>query len=591
MSPFQTDPGTLKRTQCNRSSRRSGTIYIMAMGTSLIVVCLAIAGLQSVRLQRRINDEASQLANAEKLAQAGIEFAQHRILTDANWRSFFTHGVPETRNTSGGSFSVVLTDPEDGVIANESTDPVVVTCTGTFGSASQKMTAYLEPQTQLFAACRSALYAPKLIEFQGCTINSNQWAYCDNEIRNTSNPDVSMNCLAGSLTGSPEGFTRRAVQGGVWPMDKPDLLDTSSNYVGKYYSDNSVVINASDLPTGGTEMIKNGQFDKDTANWTGERCTLTLDTTQKREGIASCLVSGQRFYSAPVQDITEHMVKGRRYNVSFWIRTTEDQSIRPLIRLKGSEDESWITDSLADIVASKGEWTQVTYTTERVSWEGTLDGAEFWIYSQRRSNFHFDSVSIMDAERQAGTRYIENVVLGSGNNPYGTRTVSPNGIYSINAGTEKLLIRDCRINGTLMVQSASKVELRNGLSWEPSGRNFPALIANAPIDDLTTTTLLRESFIGINTNPASSPYRGVTDKDARDTRPSQIMGAMVSTGDILLSGVSTLSGPVYSGNTINVTSDNLNIDFQSDMILNPPPGFFADAPEMRLIPSSLQSVP
>jgi hypothetical protein len=259
--------------------------------------------------------------------------------------------------------------------------------------------------------------------------------------------------------------------------------------------------------------------------------------------------------------------------------------------LKGSEDDSWETKSLADIVASKGEWTQVTYTTERVSWEGTLDGAEFWIYSERRSNFHFDSVSIMDAERQAGTRYIENVVLGSGNNPYGTRTVSPNGIYSINAGTEKLLIRDCRINGTLMVQSASKVELRNGLSWEPSGRNFPALIANAPIDDLTTTTFLRESIIGINTNPASSPYRGVTDQDASDTRPSQIMGAMVSTGDILLSGVSTLSGPVYSGNTINVTSDNLNIDFQSDMILNPPPGFFADAPEMRLIPSSLQSVP
>jgi Carbohydrate binding domain len=562
----------------------------MAMGTSLIVVCLAIAGLQAVRLQRRINDESSQLANAEKLAQAGIEFAQHRVLTDTNWRSFFTHGVPVTRNTTGGSFSVTLTDPKDGVIANRSTDPVVVTCTGTFGSASQKMTAYLEPQTQLFAACRSALYAPTSIAFNGCTITSNQWAYSDNQISNSSNPIVNMNCLAKSLSGNASGFTQRAVQGGVWPMDKLDLLTTSTTYVGKYYIDNSVVINASDLPTGGTEMIKNGHFDTDTTNWTGMYCTLTRDTTQKRAGVASCRVSGQGFLSTPVQNITEHMIKGRRYNVSFWIRTTEDQSIAPVISLQGSGSALPVIKSGPSVVALNGEWTQISWNTD-VTWTGTLTKAEFMISSEKNSEYHFDSVSIMDAERQPGTRYMENVVLGSGNNPYGMKAVSSNGIYSINAGTEILLIRDCRINGTLVVQSANKIELRNALSCEPTGRNFPALIANAPIDDLTTKTSLSEVTLGINTNPASSPYQGVSDTDAADTLPGQISGAIVSTGNILLNGVSTLFGPVYSGSTINVTSDNLNINFQSDMILNPPPGFFMDPPKMRLITSSMQSVP
>ena len=562
----------------------------MAMGTSLIVVCLAIAGLQAVRLQRRINDESSQSANAEKLAQAGIEFAQHRILTDANWRSFFTHGVPVTRNTTGGSFSVTLTDPKDGVIANQSTDPAVVTCTGTFGSASQKLTAYLEPQNQLFASCRSALYAPTSIAFNGCTITSNQWAYCDNQISNTANPDVNMNCLASNLIGNPNGFKQRKVQGGVWPMDKLDLVTSSGTYVGKYYIDNSVVINASDLPTGGTEMIKNGHFDTNTANWSGVNCTLSRDTVQKRAGVASCRVSAQGFLSTPVQDITEHMIKGRRYNVSLWIRTTEDQDISPIIALQGSGSVLPVMKSGPVVVALSGEWTQISFNTD-VTWTGTLTKAEFMISSERNSEYHFDSVSIMDAERQPGTRYIENVVLGSGNNPYGMKTVSSNGIYSINAGTEKLLIRDCRINGTLVMQSANKVELRSALLWEPSGRNFPALIANAPIDDLTTKTALSEVTIGINTNPASTPYQGVSDTDATDTQPSQIMGAIVSTGNIVLDGVSTLSGPVYSGSTINVTSDNLNIDFQSDMILNPPPGFFAATPKMRLITSSVQTVP
>ena len=232
---------TNRTTKQSHPRQRAGMVYIMAMGTSLIVVCLAVAGLQAVRVQRRFNDELSQMANAKKVAQAGIEFAQQRILTDASWRSFFTHGVPVTRNTTGGSFSVVMTDPDDGVIANQTTDPIVVTSTGTFGLASQKLTAYLEPQSQLFAACRSAIYAPTSITFNGCTITSNQWAYSDSLISASLNPVVNMNCLAGSLIGSSTCFTRRSLAGGTWPMDKPDLLPTSSNYVGKFYIDNGEI--------------------------------------------------------------------------------------------------------------------------------------------------------------------------------------------------------------------------------------------------------------------------------------------------------------------------------------------------------------
>jgi hypothetical protein len=36
-------------------------------------------------------------------------------------------------------------------------------------------------------------------------------------------------------------------------MEQPDLNPASATYVGKYYTDHAVVINAADLPTGGTE--------------------------------------------------------------------------------------------------------------------------------------------------------------------------------------------------------------------------------------------------------------------------------------------------------------------------------------------------
>jgi hypothetical protein len=70
-----------------------------------------------------------------------------------------------------------------------------------------------------------------------------------------------------------------------------------------------------------------------------------------------------------------------------------------------------------------------------------------------------------------------------------------------------------------------------------------------------------------------------------------INGPIVSTSNILLEGVTTLSGPVFAGQSIQVEANSLNINFASDIISNPPPGFFADPPPMKLITTSVQSAP
>ena len=593
LEQLSSPPGSAQSNGLNRargSCNRNGTVYIMAMGASLIVACLAIAGLQTVRVQRRINEQNSQLLNARKLAEAGIEFVQHRMLTDTDWRSFFVHGVPTNRPATGGDFSVTLIDPVDGNIANQTADPVVVTSTGTFGGATQKISARVEPQNQLFAACRSALYAPNAIDFDGCTVSSNQWGYCDTEVIINSNPTINMNVMSRSYSGSRSKIKQRSVQGGKWPMEKPDLSPISPTYVGKFYQDNSVVIQVSDIPTGGQEMIENAEFETNTANWSGTWCTLTRDTSQKRNGLASCLVSSQGLISSPVQNITDHIIKDRGYQISFWIRTIEDQDIKAVLSLTGSGSIFPVVKTGPSVKVKANEWTQVTATLV-ATWSGRLTKAEFAIESEKNSNYHFDTVSVQDAEREPGTRYIEHVVLGSGSNPYGTQVVSPIGCYSIPATAEKILIRNCRINGTIVVQSAANVKLTGALSWEPVGRNYPAMIANAPIDDSTSVDSLLESAIGFSANTTASPYQGASDNDTSDSYPSLIAGAIVSTNDISLDGVAELSGPIVSGDEMEVTSENLSINFRSDIILHPPPGFFADPPKMRLIPSSVQSVP
>jgi Carbohydrate binding domain len=577
-----------------RRKYRAGTIYIVAIGTSLIVVCLAVASLQAVRVQRRMNAQHTEYANVEKLAHAGIEFVQHKMATDATWRTQFTNGTSVSRSVTGGTFSVVLTDPEDGNIANHSTDPIVITSTGIIGSATQKLTAYVEPQTQLYAASQSSLYSATELRFIGASISSNQWAYSADKIDAQSSSTVNMNCLAQTtLTGSLYNY--RSSQGGVWPMPQPDMNPISTSYVGKYYLDNAVTINAADLPTGGDELVNNGTFETNTAGWTSWLCTLTRDTNQKYTGSASCLVSNRNafFPSTPIQDITQHMVKGHDYDVSFWVRPAERQEFRPTIAIYSNGSLIPIYSIGDPIDARANRWTQVRQSMN-ITWSGALTKAELQISTTLKSNYHFDDVSIRDLSRVAGTRYIESVNLDRGVNPFGSGAVSANGIYSINAPGAKILIRNCRLGCTIAVQGATKVEVSGAVNWIPSGRNFPALIANAPVDDLTTGTALLESVVGRSLNPTSSPSEGSSDADASDSYANVINGAILSVGTsaaILMNGGTTLSGPIMSTGRITVTTPGQTINFQSDMITNPPPSFFADPPKMRLIPSSIRSVP
>lgn len=580
-----------RNTSCkNVKVLRSGSVYVMAMGTSLIVACLAIVGLQAVRVQRRSNEALLQTVNAAGLAQCGIEFAQHAIQTNPNWRTQFVHGVPVTRNTTGGRFSVTLTDPDDGSIANQNTDPVIISSTGLFGGSTQKLSAYLEPQNHLLPACRSSLYAASNIVLKECTINANQWAYSEDTIRSIGSSNINMNCLAASgFVGN--GFNQRRITGGVWPMTKPALAPNETNYIGKHYIDNAVRINAGDLPTGGAELVINGGFEANTANWTSPGCTLTRVTNRAAAGTASCLVSGRNFFgSTPIQNITPHMIKNRRYRVSFWIRTTEDQEVFPMIVTYVSGSIFPTIRQGAGVEVKGSEWTLVS-STFTPTWSGTLTRAEFQIGTERFSNYHFDSVSIQDAEREVGTRYIENVRLGFSNNPFGTRSVSTNGIYVISTPGESLMIRNSRINGTLVIQDSNGVELEGAISWEPSGKNYPALISQVEIDDLTSVSTLDESVIGVNLNPTNTPYQGSTNTTATDRYPTVVSGAMVCFRDILLDGVATYSGPIMSNQNIVVDCPTLSIQFPSDMLLNPPPGFFDDPLLMRINSSSYQSIP
>jgi hypothetical protein len=142
-------------------------------------------------------------------------------------------------------------------------------------------------------------------------------------------------------------------------------------------------------------------------------------------------------------------------------------------------------------------------------------------------------------------------VLSPGSNPYGA--TNPQGIYVINCAGSALTVRDCRVNGTLIILNAgSGSRFRDGVFLE--GRaGQPALILTGQVSFEMQAGDVLESVSG-NLNPAGSPYQGASDSDAADQYPSMIVGVAYATGNVTVATGTTLSvkGCLLVGGTLTV---------------------------------------
>ncbi len=166
---------------------------------------------------------------------------------------------------------------------------------------------------------------------------------------------------------------------------------------------------------------------------------------------------------------------------------------------------------------------------------------------------------------------IENVVLGPNQNPFG----SPNamGIYVINCGGASIRIRNCRIEGTIVLLNAgTSSAVEQSVNWKPASPTMPAILTQGRIAIDLTSTFLSESSQNVNFNPATAPYNGVSDSDKSDTYPSRVHGLVYATDDVTLRGTSSISGPILAGDDLGI-SGTITLTFEPAYAENPPKGF------------------
>lgn len=120
-------------------------------------------------------------------------------------------------------------------------------------------------------------------------------------------------------------------------------------------------------------------------------------------------------------------------------------------------------------------------------------------------------------------------LLSAGTNPYGTANAE--GIYFLSVPAwQQLKLDNSRIVGTLVIDAGIGAKIKfNDVVIEPGRSNMPTILVktsgvDSEVSIRTGSNSLSESSLGVNLNPAHTPYRGSSDSQLNDSYATQITG-------------------------------------------------------------------
>jgi len=149
---------------------------------------------------------------------------------------------------------------------------------------------------------------------------------------------------------------------------------------------------------------------------------------------------------------------------------------------------------------------------------------------------------------------INQVLLSNTSNPYGV--VNADGLYKMDCDNKKLIIKNCRIYGTLMLINPKKdSKIESCLNWQPARLDYPALIIESGDLYMDTTGSLSELVYNTDFNlPTEFGYGYIGQVFA-----NQITGAVYIDGDLELKNDSYILGSVIVTGTVKMYN---NVDIQ-----------------------------
>ncbi len=248
-------------------------------------------------------------------------------------------------------------------------------------------------------------------------------------------------------------------------------------------------------------------------------CTATV------EGVTRTIQVNTR--QQPYEILRYAVVAGGDVDISSYARVTGNVASNDDIHKSG--DYSWIVGN--------AEAVDTIYETSHIT--GTVaPGSAAREFPSQSSIFSYYQAATPIAYRSS----MERILLSPTKNPYGS--TNPDGLYKMNCANQKVVIKQCRIVGTLFLinpRSDSRIEI--SINWKPARPDYPALIIEGPCLEIITYQDLKEYEIGyVDLNlPGESGYGS-----ALNTFSNEINGLVYSTGNLILEQTIQIKGSLIA---------------------------------------------
>lgn len=580
--------------------QRQGSLYPIVMGVTALIACLAVAGLELSRVAGKANQQLREQLEARRMAQAGLEYWQRQYNAQSLKDPSGPLDVKLDENT-GFNVSASLSP-----LGANSQGAAQVTSVGRYRSAIQRLTARYEARPTLYEGFRTSLYSNDAsINHSWSTVYANHWSIAKQNTSSSSS-NLFLDAMTGnSFTGTMSDFRQRRIASIPWDMSTASFDPNQEAYPGAAYLTHPGAITIQP-PRGADQLLANSNFANGTDPWySNSSALLSWDTTQGYNSSSSGRITNRLSVNdSPVQEISNFLVKNSYYGAQVFVRPSPATKFRLRITVHYSNPSEVLQIQSSEKNANAGQWTNVTWNFHFQGFPRQPTKVELGLSTDITSSFNFDNFTLYNFSRNSDVAYIQNVVLSDTYNPFSHNNASPStaGIYIVDCRGASARIENARIRSTLVFTNCSGVDLRGGLVWDIPNRNYPAIISTSPITDNTTLdswgyNYLTEWDVAFNVNPTHTPYWGSADSDFSDSFPCFIDGAILSTSSVSLGNsdwsrgkIQWLTGPILSKDSVDVRNTTKDIWFDSNMILNPPPGFYPSFTPMRLIPSSIDEV-
>jgi len=155
--------------------RRRGSMYVAVIGCSLVITVIGVSALLATRIERRAAEGTSDLSDARVYAQSAVYLGMYMIQSDPNWRTTRSSGVWKSNQPIGdGTYSLSGVDPIDGILSNSTSDPLVLSGTGSLGQSRYKLQVTLVAKPKALTCLQVAMHAGTNMTFSSATVQSNQ---------------------------------------------------------------------------------------------------------------------------------------------------------------------------------------------------------------------------------------------------------------------------------------------------------------------------------------------------------------------------------------------------------------------------------